>query len=527
MKKTLTTLRAEFKDYYFDNKAAKRVVTFFERELTHQIGELKGQPFRLQKWQRYILRHFFGWKHRVTHLRKYRTLYLEIPRKNGKSILAAGLSLYLLDADREQAARVVCFASNEEQAKEAVFDVAKEMVFSNLKLNARITPYRKSMTVLKSASNFRLLSGSIKGKHGMNLSGLIGDEVHEWESREAMDALRTSMVTRLQPVEIYLTTAGFDKNSLCWELHDHALRLKDGIITDPSFMGVVYAADSDDDWTKEETWRKANPNLGVSVRLDYLRTECEKAKQMVSYENTFKRLHLNIWTEQDSRWMPIENWDNCEIDFDYNLLLKRPCFMGIDLSTTTDIAAIVLLFKMDNGEYQTIEKFYVPEETVLVRTKRDRIPYDLWVKQGYISATPGAVVDYDILRRDINELNTLYNIQEIAMDRWNATQLATQLQGDSFNVCFFGQNFASLSAPTKELSALVVSRKLKHKPNPVMRWMVRNVSVAQDAAGNIKPSKKKSKEKIDGVAALINALGRAIVAQDTRSVYETRGILTA
>lgn len=528
--KTLTELRREFKDYYFDRDAANRVIRFFEKELTHQIGDKRGQPFKLEQWQRYILRHFYGWKHRVTGLRKYVVLYLEIPRKNGKSILAAGLSLYHLDADREPAARVVNFASDENQAREAVFNVAKEMVFSNPKMAQRITCYRNSMASMQSASNLQLLSGTRRGKHGKNISAMIGDEVHEWEDREVMDALRTSMATRSQRVEIYLTTAGFDKNSLCWEMHEYAVRVNESTYGDPeydpSFMGVIYAADPEDDWTSEEVWKKANPNLGISVQLSYLRDECEKAKRMPSYENVFKRLHLNIWTEQDSRWMPIELWDSCELVFDEEELLGDECWLGIDLATTTDIAALVALFPRPNNRWRILPYFFLPTDAI-ERRKKERVNYEVWVKQGLIETTPGAVLDFEAIRNKVKWLGDKFQVKDIAMDRWNAVQLGTQLMNDGREVIFFGQTMSALAAPTKELSSLVMSKRIEHNGNKVMRWMVKNVAVDQDSNGNIRISRKKSKEKIDGVAALVNALGRAIVVQETGpSIYESRGVRT-
>lgn len=533
--RTLTEIKNEFEPYYFDKKAANRVIRFFETKLCHVIGDKSLQNFKLESWQYRMLRRFYGWKHKITGLRKYIVLYLEIPRKNGKSIIAAGLALYHCDADNEQSARVVCFALNEDQAREAVFDVAKGMVENNPILKSRFSVYRNSMAVWESNSSFKLLSGSIKGKHGKNLSAMIGDEVHEWESREAVDALRTSMGVRSQPVEIYLTTAGFDKNSFCYELHDYAKRIKEGVVIDPTFLGVIYSAKEPEDnkdglwWTKEEVWKKANPNLGVSVRLDFLRRECEKAIQLPSYENTFKRLHLNIWTEQDSVWMPIDKWDACRNEeFDYQELLGKPCFGGVDLSSTIDISAAALLFPPWKGfnKYTALFHFWVPEENIAIRKKRDRVPYDMWVNQGFIEATPGATVDYDYITNKFVELGKIYDIRQVAIDRWNATQFATNLSGRGFEVGFVGQGYGSLSAPTKELSALILSKKLQYKINPPMRWMIRNVAIEQDAAGNIKVSKKKSKERVDGAAALVNAISCAIVDANGRSVYEDSDIRT-
>jgi len=526
-KKTLTQLRKEFADYYFDRDEANRVIRFFERELTHQLGDLAGQPFKLEQWQRYILRHFFGWKHRETGLRKYKVLYLEVPRKNGKSILAAGLGLYLTDADREPAARVVCFALNEEQAKEAVFDVAREMVYANAKLNKRIKPYTKTMVAMHSASRFQLLSGSKRGKHGKNLSAMIGDEVHEWENREVMDALRTSMVTRSQPVEIYLTTAGFDKNSLCYELHEYCMDIQEGELDDPTFFGKIYAADAEDDWTDPKTWAKANPNLGVSVRLDFLRDECAKAKRLPTYENTFKRLHLNIWTEQDTRWIPIEKWDACKAEIREDMLVGRDCYVGVDLSATQDMTAVVLLFPFFEIDEYIVKPFYfIPQDTLELRKTREKALYEKWIREGFLHTTPGGTTDYTFIEHKIiTEWPLIYNIKKVSLDQWNATQTSVNLKNNGAPVEFWGQGFISMNSPCKKFSDLVIDKRIKHDGHPVLRFNVKNVQIQTDPAGNLKPAKDKSKGKIDGVIGILNALGRALL-ESRASIYDNSGIRT-
>lgn len=522
----LSERKADFQGYFFDRKAAARVVRFFERELRHTKGEAAGEPFILQRWQKKLLRRLFGWKSRETGLRKYRTLYLEIPRKNGKSAFGSGLALYLLDADGEIGAEVMSAAADTDQAA-IVFETAKQMVLANPKLKNRIEIFKRSLVVHSSASTYKVISAEANTKHGANLSAVIIDELHAQPNRELTDVLVTSMAYRQQPMTVFLTTAGYDKNSICWEYHDYAEKVAKGIIKDPSFLGVVFAADPRDDWRLESTWRKANPNYGITVQPTYIKEQALKASEVVAYENTFKRLHLNIWTEQDSRWLPIEKWDSCGRDFSLEELTGRDCIVGVDLATTTDVTAVCLLFPFSDGTYKAQAEFFVPREAVAVRTKRDRIPYDLWTQQGYIQTTPGAVCDYDYIRKAFSRWGQQYRITQIVIDRWNATQLATQLQGDGFEVAFFGQGFASMSAPMKELNALILGERIHHRHCPVMRWMVSNVAVEQDAAGNIKPSKRRSKEKIDGVVALVNALGVAISKPvSAPSVYQDRGLLT-
>jgi len=312
-----------------------------------------------------------------------------------------------------------------------------------------------------------------------------------------------------------------DRHSLCWELYDYACKVRDGIIDAPAFLPVVYEAAADDDWKSPATWRKAHPGLGVSVKEEYFAAECEKAAQLPSYENTFKRLLLNIWTEQDTRWMPMDKWDACGEPLPD--LTGRACWAGLDLSTTTDITALVLAFPV-GSKVHLLPFFWVPREGIHKRARRDRVPYDVWQREGYIEATDGSVIDYDVIRKRINELAERFQIKEIAIDRWNATQLATQLAGDGFEMVGFGQGFASMSSPTKELERRVLGGELNHGKNPVLRWMASNVSVTQDPAGNVKPDKAKSTERIDGIVAALMALGRAMEADEEKpSVYESQG----
>ena len=287
---------------------------------------------------------------------------------------------------------------------------------------------------------------------------------------------------------------------------------------------MLYGAQPEDDWTDPKVWAKANPNLGVSKSVEYMRCECKRAQETPTYENTFKRLDLNIKTQQDVLWLPMDKWDACGGDVDPGDLAGQVCYAGLDLASTTDIAALVLLFpEVGNA---VLPFFWIPAESARIRERRDRVPYETWARQGLIEMTEGNVIDYDVIRRRINELGEQFNIKEIAVDRWNSTQLQTQLTGDGFEVIPFGQGYASMSAPTKELEKLVLAGDLAHGGHPVLRWMASNVSVEMDAAGNIKPSKKKSNEKIDGMVALIEAIGRAIIApQEQGSVYDSRGVI--
>lgn len=495
-------------DFYFDEAAADRAVSFFELCLTHTKGEWAGQPLKLSDWQaEKIIRPLFGWK-RADGTRRYRTAYIQIPRKAGKSTLSAGIALYLLFADKEPGAEIYSAAADREQAA-IVFDMAKGMVEASEPLRRRSQSYRRAMIVPSLAAGYRVLSADANTKHGLSAHGIIFDELHAQPNRELWDVLTTSTGARRQPLTVAITTAGYDRHSICYELYTHACKVRDGLVNDPYFLPVIYEAEAGDDWKEPATWYKAHPGLGVSVKEEYFAAECAKAQAMPGYENTFRQLLLNQWTEQATRWIGMAAWDACARPMPD--LTGRDCFAALDLSSTTDVSALVLAFPVD-GVLHLLPFFWVPEEGIRKRVERDRVPYDLWIKEGLIEATPGRVIDYDVIRRRINELAETYHIREIAVDRWNATQLSTQLEADGFEMIGFGQGFASMAGPTKELEKRILEGTLNHGGNPVMRWMASNIATEQDAAGNLKPSKKKSTERIDGVVATIMALGRVMVA---------------
>lgn len=515
--------------YYFDKRAAKRAEKFFATQLFHVEGKWAGTPFKLERWQRRIVRRAFGWMRKATNTRKYRVIFIFIPRKNGKSTTGAGFGLYLTFADNEPGAQVVSAAADKEQAA-IVFEMAKRMVDQNPTFEQKCggVALRRSIAVYPTGSSYKVLSADAFSKHGKNLHGILFDELHAQKNRELVDVLKTSTGSREQPLEIYFTTAGYDRNSICYEYYDYAKKVAEGIIEDEAFLPVIYEAGADDDWTKEATWRKANPNLGVSVSLEYLERECQRAQEIPAYENTFKRLHLNMWTEQESRLIPMEIWDEvATIAVDIEELKGRRCYGGLDLSSTTDLTALGLVFPMDDGKYKVLPYFWLPKEIASLRHRRAGVPYPQWIEEGLIKATEGNVVDYDVLRVDINYLATIFDVREIAIDRWNATQLSTQLDGDGIRIIPFGQGFASMSDPTKHTLGLILSRKLLHGGHKVLRWNAANAAGEQDAGGNLKVSKKKSMEKIDGLVATIMGIGRALAGESQGvSVYESRGIRT-
>ena len=512
--------------YYFDERSATVAERFFDRMLVHVEGPMAGRPFRLEPWQRDIVRRLFGWK-QADGSRKYRKLFLEVPRGNGKSTFAAGLALLLLAVDGEKSAKVYSAAADKGQAS-LVFETAEKMVAASPLLAKRIKPFRnRTMEYPETGSRYIVLSADAYTKHGLNPHGIIFDELHAQPNRELYDVLQTAMGKRRQPLMVMITTAGFDRNSICWEQHEYARKVTAGIVDDPTFLSAIWSAGPEDDWTSPATWRKANPNYGVSVREEFLRQECKTAMESPAYQNTFRRLYLNQWTQQESRWLDMAAWDACATPLPN--LAGRACYGGLDLASTTDIAALVLAFPAVDGDpVRLLAFFWIPEDNMRERSLRDRVPYDAWVREGLVFATPGNVIDYGRIEAQILALREIYDIREIAFDRWGATQISQNLTGEGLTMVQLGQGYASMTAPTKEMGRLVMSKQLAHGGNPVLRWMADNVTVEQDAAGNIKPSKAKSREKIDGIVAGVMALDRA-TRHDPElggSVYEERGIRT-
>ena len=528
--KTRNVKRRQADGFYFDERAATIAVRFFEQLLHHSKGEWAGQPFNLEPWQReQIVRPLFGWK-REDGLRRYRRAYIEIPRKNGKSTLSAGIALCLLFADEEPGAEVYSAAADRDQAA-IVFDEAKAMVEASPELRKRAEIYKRAIVVAGTRGVYRVLSADAYTKHGLNAHGIVFDELHAQPSRELWDVLNTSTGARRQPLMVMITTAGFDRESICWEQHEYARQVLAGIIQDEQFFAFIAAADETDDWLSETTWRKANPNLEVSINLDYMRSEARRAELTPAYQNTFRRVHLNQWTQQDTRWLPIEAWDRCAGEVNAKQLAGMACYGGLDLASSSDIAALVLAFPHDADEQEMfywLPKFWIPRENMIARARKDRVPYDAWVRDGLMTATEGNVIDYGIIARDIEALGEQFDIKEIAFDRWGAFQISQQLEALGFTMVGFGQGFVSMSQPTKELLRVVLDGKLAHGGHPVLRWMADNVVVSTDPSGNVKPNKAKSREKIDGIVAGVMALDRAIRhgAAQKKSVYDTRGFRT-
>jgi phage terminase large subunit-like protein len=516
--------------YYFDPEAAGRCLDFFRLYCTHVEGEWSGRPLVPELWEYKILRDAFGWKRRADGCRKYRTVYVRIPRKNGKSTLGAGVALYLTLADREPGSKVFSVATDKDQAA-IIFELANQMVRASDELSSRCEVFKRSIYVPAGGAVYRVLSAK-PTKSGLNPHGIIFDELHEQPNRKLWDILHSATVARRQPLSWLMTTSGYDETTICWEIDQRALKVQSGVFEDPSLLPVIFGADEKDDWTAEEIWKKANPNFGISVKAEYLRTECKTAQEVPAYQNTFKRLHLNIWTRQHELWMPADKWKSCGEPFPHGPLEGAECFAGLDLSSVQDLTAWarvwpVLDEKAGAFHFFADVHFWLPRENLTKKEDQDAVPYGLWAEQDFITLTEGNIIDYDVIRAHINREGTLVDVREIAIDRWNASQLTTQLEGDGFTMVPFGQGFASMAGPTKQLMSTVLAKTLHHGSNPVLDWMASNVTVKTDAAGNWKPDKGRSTKRIDGMVALIMALGRATVHLDGGgSPYDEHGVRT-
>ncbi|WP_205957769.1 terminase large subunit [Paracoccus salipaludis] len=534
------------RDLVWDRAAALHAIEFFSH-LRHSTGEWAGQPFDLQPWQQFVVGSVFGWK-RADGLRRFRTAYVEVARKNGKSALLAGIALYALVADSEAGAHVYAAATTRDQAR-IVFGEAERMVAASPALSARVTRTVNNLAVLSTASWFRPLSADASKMDGLNVHFAAVDEVHEHPGPEIIQKLNTATGARRQPLIVEITTAGHDRHSVCRQHHEFSVKALEGTLpqetADPWFAFIA-TIDTGDDWTDPKVWGKANPSLGVTVKVDDLKRQIDEAREMPAQQNAIRRLRLNEWTEQVTRWLDMEVWAEGglsataggadiarELSRLERLLAGRECYGGLDLARVNDLSAFLLLFPPTRDaalgslaeKWIVLSRFWVPEEDIGRRARRDRVPYDVWRDQGFLVATPGNATDFAFIEAEIVNLAGRFDLRELAYDRTFAGEIVQHLQDEGINLVQFGQGFLSMAAPTAELERLAVSRLLWHGGHPVLRWNASNVAVRHDPAGNIKPDKERSSERIDGIVALCNALGRAMMRDESagRSVYQARG----
>jgi phage terminase large subunit-like protein len=499
------------RDFRFDAEAAERAVDFF-RFLKHSKGEWAGQPFELSPWQAFVIGCIFGWK-RADGLRRFRVAYVEVPRKNGKSTLAAGIGLYLFIADEEPGAEVYTAATKRDQAR-ITHSEATRMVKASPALSRRVRIYKDNLSIADMAAKYEPLGADADATDdGLNVHGAIIDELHAHKTGDLVEVLETATGARRQPLIFEITTAGFDQESICREHHDYSTQILEGTIEDDSWFAYIAAMDEGDDWTDPETWRKANPNYGVTVKVDDLERKCLKARHMPIAQNGYLRRHLNVWTEQEDRFIDLALWDENAGTVDEAELAGLECYGGLDLSAVQDLTAWVMLFPYEDDpeEVDILCRFWCPEARLTDPHNRYRAQYQAWARQEFLQTTPGASVDYGFIKAQVLADAVKFHLIDMAIDRlFQGYQVGTDLQEEGIKVVGMGQGFLSMAAPMREFTRRLVAKKLHHGGNPILRWMAGNLSVKQDAADNLKPDKSTSQGKIDGIVALVMALDRAM-----------------
>lgn len=509
----------------FDRQDAQHATDFFGF-LKHSKGEWAGQEFILEPWQQFLLWNIFGWK-RADGMRRFRTAYIEVPRKNGKTTLAAGVGLYLLVADGEPGAEIFSAATKRDQAR-ITHGEAVRMVKGSASLSRMVRTFKDNLHIEATASKYEPLGADADTMDGLNIHGAMIDELHAHKNRRVVDVLETATGARRQPLIFEITTAGSDQASVCHEHHDYSRRILEGTIEDDTWFAFIASLDEEDDWTDPKVWAKANPNLGVCVKMDDLERKCEKAQRLPAAQNAFRRLHLDEWTQQSDRWIDLSLWDENAREVDEETLVGRLCYGGLDLASVSDITAWVMVFPRDEDpeEMDILARFWCPEAALQDSSNRYVDQYRVWADQGHLRVTSGDAVDYGFVKKCILEDAERFRLKDLNVDRlFQGYQLSQELDDEGLEVFGMGQGFLSMAVPVKEFERRLLSKKLHHGGNPVLRWMADNVAVKQDPAGNLKPDKAASQGKIDGIVALVMALDRSMRHEPPkRSVYEDRGL---
>lgn len=531
----------------FDHDLAAHTIDFFGF-LPHSKGDWAGKPFILEGWERFIIGCGFGWRCATHHCdcgewivvssletlrvpecgacgapatmiseteivwrRRFRIVFVEVARKNGKSTLAAGTGLKLAFFDDEDGAEVYAAATKRDQAK-VVWSEARRMVLKSPPLRSRIRVLIGNLHAEATNSKFEPLGADKDGMDGLNTHGAVIDELHAHKTRAMWDVIEESTAARRQPMLFVITTAGMNRNTICWEQHEYAVNVLEGVYDDDSYFAYIATIDLEDgdDWRDPACWPKANPNLGVSVKLDYLQQKCERAKRSPGAVNSFLQKHLNVWTESFGHEYDMEIWDLGQEPIDADELLGRTCYAGLDLARVRDVTAWLMLFPPESPDekVKVLCRFWIPADDIRARSEDDHVPYDVWQREGFVTSTPGNTTDFDFVAADILEDAGRFNISEIAIDRTFAGEIIQNLTNEGLTIVPFGQGFLSMVAPVAEVERLVISEELQHGGHPVLRWMASNVVTQMDAAGNKKMDKERSREKIDGMVALAMAVGR-------------------
>lgn len=510
--------------YKFSTERAEDICYFIEL-LSHIKGKWAGSLIVLQPWQIFILTTLFGWINKQTGNRRFRISHIEVARKNGKSLISSAVALYMLCADGEMGAEIYSAATNRDQAK-IVFSVAQEMARKSPDLREAfgLQVLAHSCVIHDTASKFEALSADANSLDGLNTHLGVIDELHAHRTRKVYDVIQTSLGARAQPLLFVITTAGFDLSGVCYEKHNYAKKVLEGTFVDESFFPIIYTLDEEDDWRDPKNWIKANPNLEAAGLAESLEIESKQAIAVASNETNYLTKRLNVWVNAGQSWMPVWRWNQCA-DNNLNIMdfAGMPCIIAADLARKIDMAALSIVFYDEKTtNYYTFFKYYLPEETILGSSNSQ---YSGWVKQGRLTETGGATIDFDWIENDIKWLSETFRVMEFAYDPYQASQLSQNLAAEGHVVVEMRQAVQHISEPMKELESLIYSKRLYHDGCPIAEWMISNVVAKFDRNENMMPDKERGENKIDGIIALIMAIGRWIKRdKDVPSVYETRGL---
>lgn len=517
------TARPKKADFFYDEVAAERPIEFIEGALVHIDS---GKPLLLEDFQKDIIRRAFGW-YISEGRRKHRFIYVELPKGNAKSYLLSALTIYMSCADGRQHGENYCVAGDREQAR-IVFDTCKAMIEASPKLKNKFLIYKSSIIHKRSQSVIKVISAEAYSKHGYRPNCIAFDELHVQPNRELYDTLTKGLIKIQNSMCWMITTAGV-KNTFAEEIHNYAQQIRDGIVENPYWLPVIYGAGEKDDPFNEKTWLETNPGLGTIIKLEDFRVIAEEAKSQPTALNSFKRLHLNIWTGSVESWIPPHVWAECNLGpINLDKLTEYPCWMGLDLASTRDLSSLALLFEVaENKRYELLVFTWCPADTIYDRTLKENHNYMTWAEHGHITAIEGNHQDQGVIKNKIVELCELLDVKAIGYDPWNADNLAAQLYTDyDINVKKITQNLSNLTAPSKRFETLIMSKQLNHAGNPVLAWMMDNTQIYRDPNDNYRPHKGKSKGKIDGIMASITAVATMMDYKAENQEFDAENAIT-
>lgn len=499
--------------FYFDEDEAERIRLFAEKFCRHSKGKWAGQPVILSDWQMFFLGSLLGWKKKSTKKRRFKYFYVQVGKKNGKSTLMAVLGLYMLVCDGEAGAEIYSAATTRDQAK-IIFTEAKNMTAASPELRRLLTVNKNNISFDNESSFFRPLSADAQTLDGLNVHAALIDELHAHRNSDVYDNLVSAIMSREQPIVGAITTAGLNPQCFCKEQYDFYSNVLNGTAENDEAFIYIAELDETDSWDDESVWIKANPNLGISVFVENLKTECKTAKEMISKQNSFKCKNLNMWVSDTTSWADMEKYITTRDRIPKDELEGRQCYIGCDLATRNDLASVTAEFPLDklpNGKryYAALSHSFIPEDRVWTLSKEHNFNYQAYIDAGYITATPGSIVDFNYIEQYIYSLYKKYDVLETCIDPWSASQLEKNLLQNGVKVVEVRQGFFTLSEPTKDMEGAIAEQRLSHYNDPVLKWAVGNVVLTSDENDNVRPNKKRSRFKIDPAMSLIIAHTRA------------------